>query len=161
MATTGPGHCGVADPSVVPGLGAAPGRAALPTVPAILSAIETVYRQKFAAFQRVAANVAGDPELSRDAVQEAFTRAIRRHADFRGDGPLEGWICRTVINAARHQPRVAKRNLPAEQMVDLLIPPPGGGRSTQKIQKASCADRSPRCPSVSGRRCFCATSSPD
>ena len=55
-------------------------------------------------------------------MQEAFARAIRLHADFRGDGPLEAWICRTVINAARDQRRVAKRNVPAEQIVDLPDP---------------------------------------
>jgi RNA polymerase sigma factor (sigma-70 family) len=88
----------------------------------LMIAIEAVYRQKFAAFHRVAINITGDPELARDSVQEAFARAIRRRADFRGDGALEGWIWRTVINAARDQCRVAKRTVPAEQIAELPDP---------------------------------------
>jgi RNA polymerase sigma-70 factor (ECF subfamily) len=37
----------------------------------------------------------------REAVQEAFTEAIRKRDSFRGEGPLEAWVWRTVVNAAR------------------------------------------------------------
>lgn len=121
------GHrCAVPDPSALPGPGAAKAPVHRPNGGEMMIAIEAVYRRKFAAFQRVAAHITGDPELARDSVQEAFARAIRRRADFRGDGSLEGWICRTVINAARDQRRVAKRTVPAEQIVDL--PDPATGR---------------------------------
>ena len=45
--------------------------------------------------------VAGDEESGRDAVQEAFAKAIRKRRRFRGDGQLEAWLLRIVVNAAR------------------------------------------------------------
>jgi RNA polymerase sigma-70 factor (ECF subfamily) len=73
---------------------------------ASLEAIETVYRAQLPRFRRVAAAVAGDRELARDAVQEAFANAVRNRQDFRGDGPIDAWLWRTVVNAAR----TARRN---------------------------------------------------
>lgn len=68
---------------------------------ASLEAIEAVYRRDFARFLHVATAIAGDVELAADAVQEGFARAVRHRGEFRGDGPLEGWLWRTVVNAAR------------------------------------------------------------
>lgn len=34
-------------------------------------------------------------------MQEAFATAVRRRGDYRGDGSLEGWLWRIVVNAAR------------------------------------------------------------
>lgn len=123
----------VPDPSVPPGPRAAQAPADPRSSAELMIEIEAVYRQKFSAFQRVAATITGDPELARDSVQEAFARAIRRRADFRGDGPLEGWICRTVINAARDQRRLGKRIVPAEEMVDL--PDPAAGRRQDHVEE--------------------------
>jgi RNA polymerase sigma-70 factor (ECF subfamily) len=78
---------------------------------ASLEAIEGVYRARVAEFRRVAAAITGDRELARDAVQEAFARAVRQRAGFRGEGPLEAWLWRIVINAARSQLRKAERAL--------------------------------------------------
>jgi len=63
--------------------------------------LELLYRAKLAQFCRAAAAIAGDPELGRDAVQEAFARAVRKRRRFRGDGSLEAWVWRIVVNAAR------------------------------------------------------------
>jgi RNA polymerase sigma factor (sigma-70 family) len=71
-----------------------------------------VYAERFARFHRVACGILGDTELGRDAVQEAFARAIRRRGDYRGDGPLEGWLWRTVINVARDHCRANKSVVP-------------------------------------------------
>jgi RNA polymerase sigma-70 factor (ECF subfamily) len=65
-----------------------------------LSEIETVYRERFPEFRRVAAAIVGDRETALDIVQEAFGTAIRRRKTFRGEGPLEAWIWRVVVNTA-------------------------------------------------------------
>jgi len=74
----------------------------------VMLAIEALYAQRFVKFHRVASAIVGDAEQGRDAVQEAFARAISRRADYRGDGPLEGWLWRTVINVAKDHRRTAR-----------------------------------------------------
>jgi RNA polymerase sigma-70 factor (ECF subfamily) len=63
--------------------------------------LEALYRGRYRAFLRVAAAVAGDEARGADAVQDAFVRAITSRAAFRGDAPLEAWVWRIVVNAAR------------------------------------------------------------
>lgn len=72
---------------------------------ASLDELEALYRSRFDVFARVAASVAGDSERARDAVQEAFATAVRKRRSFRGDGPLEAWVWRIVLNAARSDVR--------------------------------------------------------
>ena len=45
--------------------------------------------------------IAGEPELGRDAIQDAFAQAIRSRSQFRGESSLEGWVWSVVVNAAR------------------------------------------------------------
>ena len=68
-----------------------------------LGELEQLYRARYRRFLRVAAAITGSREAAADAVQEAFARAIRHRFDFRGEGSLESWVWRTVINAARTQ----------------------------------------------------------
>jgi DNA-directed RNA polymerase specialized sigma24 family protein len=75
----------------------------------MLDELEALYRAKLPEFRRVAAAIAGDRELGRDAVQEAFASAVRQHRGFRGSGTLEAWVWRIVVNAARD----ARRRRPA------------------------------------------------
>jgi len=70
-----------------------------------LPEIELLYRTRLDVFRRVARGILGDSEAARDAVQEAFALAVRNRASFRGEGSLEGWVWRTVVNAARMQRR--------------------------------------------------------
>lgn len=70
-----------------------------------LNEIEALYRSQFAAFVRTATAILGDPDAARDAVQEAFATAVRRRGDFRGDGSLEGWLWRILVNTARSDRR--------------------------------------------------------
>lgn len=72
---------------------------------ATLDEIEHVYRQRLPEYRRVAAAILGDRELALDAVQDGFAIAVRQRATFRGDGSLEGWLWRIVVNAARGQQR--------------------------------------------------------
>ena len=68
---------------------------------ASLNELEALYRSRFEVFVRVAASVTGDSDRARDAVQEAFARAVRGRRSFRCEGPLEAWVWRIVLNAAR------------------------------------------------------------
>jgi RNA polymerase sigma factor (sigma-70 family) len=75
-----------------------------------LDELEELYRSRFDVFARVAAGVTGDSERARDAVQEAFATAVRKRGSFRGEGLLEAWVWRIVLNAARSDVR---RSIPA------------------------------------------------
>jgi RNA polymerase sigma-70 factor, ECF subfamily len=70
-----------------------------------LEDIEALYRSRFDVFVRVAASVTGDSERARDAVQEAFAAAVSKRRSFRSEGPLEAWVWRIVLNAARSDKR--------------------------------------------------------
>src|SRR4051794_23714582 len=66
-----------------------------------LDEIEALYEERLPYFLQVARAIVGDSERARDAVQEGFAAAIRARESFRGDGPLEAWVWRLVVNAAR------------------------------------------------------------
>jgi RNA polymerase sigma-70 factor (ECF subfamily) len=68
---------------------------------ASVSEIEALYRSGYCRFVRVATAVLRDEERAVDAVQEAFAAALRDRSRFRGDGPLEAWVWRIVVNCAR------------------------------------------------------------
>jgi RNA polymerase sigma factor (sigma-70 family) len=63
------------------------------------------YRDRFADFVAVAASIVGERESAREAVQDAFASIVRSRRDFRGEAPLEAWVWRAVINAARKKKR--------------------------------------------------------
>lgn len=44
-----------------------------------------------------------------EAVQDAFVNAVRTRKSFRGDGPLEAWLWRAVVNSARQAIRRPQR----------------------------------------------------
>jgi RNA polymerase sigma-70 factor (ECF subfamily) len=70
--------------------------------------IEALYRERYRAFRNGLLPLTGTQERAHDAVQEAFARALRQRKDFRGDGPLEGWIWRIAFRVAlanRREPR--------------------------------------------------------
>lgn len=67
----------------------------------MLDELEALYRERLQQYTRAAAAIAGDEESGRDAVQDAFAKAVRKRRGFRGEAPLEAWVLRIVINAAR------------------------------------------------------------
>jgi RNA polymerase sigma-70 factor (ECF subfamily) len=75
----------------------------------LVERIAAVYERGFAQYVQVATAIAGDAERGRDAVQEAFARAIAGCGAYRGEGPLEAWLWRAVVNAARNQRRASGR----------------------------------------------------
>jgi RNA polymerase sigma-70 factor, ECF subfamily len=78
-----------------------------------LAEIEAVYRRRLAELRRVAAAITGDRESGCDAVQDAFVTAVRERSSFRGEGPLDAWLWRIVVNHARN----ARRATPAHDEV--------------------------------------------
>jgi RNA polymerase sigma-70 factor, ECF subfamily len=66
-----------------------------------LAEIEALYRSRFQRFLRVAMAMTGDYQQALDAVQDGFGDAIRSRHRYRGEGSLEAWVWRAVVNAAR------------------------------------------------------------
>jgi RNA polymerase sigma factor (sigma-70 family) len=81
---------------------------------ALLAEIESLYRDRFADFVAVAASIVGERDAARDAVQDAFASIVRGRGGFRRSGPLEAWVWRVVINAARKRKQRFARDLPME-----------------------------------------------
>jgi RNA polymerase sigma factor (sigma-70 family) len=100
-----------------------------------LDEIESLYRSRLPAFRRVARGLLGDSEAARDAVQDAFAHAVRNRASFRGDGSLEGWLWRTVVNSARMQRR-ARRARPEQLGHE---PPSPNGHETEPDPRVRAA----------------------
>ena len=68
---------------------------------ASLRELERLYRRSYRRFVRVALAITRDEEAAAEAVQEAFARAIRSRRGFRGEGSLDAWVWRGVVNEAR------------------------------------------------------------
>ena len=67
--------------------------------------LEALYRARYRHFLRVATLITRDEGTAHDAVQEGFAATIRSLASYRGEGPLEAWVWRAVVNAAKKQQR--------------------------------------------------------
>jgi len=76
--------------------------------------IEALYRRRYRHFLRVATAIVGDEASGHDAVQDGFAQALRDRQSFRGTGPLEAWVWRTVVNAAlaARRRRLVRREAP-------------------------------------------------
>lgn len=67
--------------------------------------IELLYRERYPVFLRVARATIRDDAAAADAVHDAFVHAVRNRRSFRGEGTLEAWVWRMVVNAARSRRR--------------------------------------------------------
>ena len=76
---------------------------------ASIAAIEDVYRARYGSFLRLGYALLGSTEQARDAVQETFAAALRSRRSFRGDGSLEGWLWRAMLNVCRQEQRRRRR----------------------------------------------------
>jgi RNA polymerase sigma-70 factor (ECF subfamily) len=65
--------------------------------------LEVLYRARYRHFLRVAILITRDQGNAHDAVQEGFAATIRSLPSYRGDGSLEAWVWRAVVNAAKKQ----------------------------------------------------------
>lgn len=82
--------------------------------------IAQLYERQFRGFLAGAYAIVGETETARDVVQEAFARALREQGRFRGDGPLEAWLWRIVINVARDDTRRSRSaDLSADELPEI------------------------------------------
>ncbi len=91
-----------------------------------LDEIEIVYRERAAGFHRVAAAVTGDEQLGADAVHDGFVLAVCNRARFRGDGSLEAWLWRIVVNEARKR-RAERARFSSVELTELTDRPSRNG----------------------------------
>ena len=94
----------------------------------LLAEIEALYRERFSDFVAVAASIVGEREAAREAVQDAFAGILRSRGDFRGEAPLEAWVWRAVVNAARKQ----RRKYAREAQLRTALPVSNGGGPEQE-----------------------------
>ncbi|MDQ3858696.1 MAG: sigma-70 family RNA polymerase sigma factor [Actinomycetota bacterium] len=80
----------------------------------LLLEIEAIYRERFAAFVRMAIAITGDEQLARDAVHDGFVRAVRYRSGLRGRDSALGWVCRIVLNEARKRHAREGRYVPTD-----------------------------------------------
>ena len=83
-------------------------------------ALEELYAERFVPFRNALATVTGSRESARDAVQEAFTRALAERRRFRGDAPLAAWVWKIALRIAlegRRRPHA----LPFEDGADPVL----------------------------------------
>jgi RNA polymerase sigma factor (sigma-70 family) len=76
-----------------------------------LASLEQVYRTQFKAFLKTAMAYLGDREAAMDAVQEGVATAIRKRRGYRGEGTVEAWLWRIVVNSIRTQYRERAQRL--------------------------------------------------
>jgi RNA polymerase sigma-70 factor (ECF subfamily) len=98
-----------------------------------IAELEALYKQRFHAFARVAISLTGSVELGKEAVQEAFARAIEQVGGFRGDCPLEAWVWRIVVNTARTSARRAAYE-DADATVDPVLESTNGYSDLPAVQ---------------------------
>jgi RNA polymerase sigma factor (sigma-70 family) len=71
----------------------------------LVAAIEQAYRDRYRRFLALAVAMLGDVDRGRDAVQEAFARALRSRGDLRRIESLHPWLWRTLVNVCRVEKR--------------------------------------------------------
>ena len=90
--------------------------------------LEALYRERFEHFARVASAICRDVDRGRDAVQAAFTTAVRERRSFRGSGPVEAWVWRIVVNEAR---RIARE--PHEEPLEAIAQASVNGHGGEEL----------------------------
>lgn len=71
--------------------------------------VEEVYRRRYTSFLRLGYAMLGSRDLAHEATQETFATALRKQASFRGDGSLDGWLWKTMLNTCRQEQRRRQR----------------------------------------------------
>ena len=86
--------------------------------------IAELYRSRYVAFRNGMAALTGSYESARDVVQEAFARALRDRAQFRGDGPVGAWVWRIAVRVALESRRNGHMLTLDELVADAPVPLP-------------------------------------
>ncbi|HLY85596.1 MAG TPA: sigma-70 family RNA polymerase sigma factor [Gaiellaceae bacterium] len=92
--------------------------------------LEIVYRLRYRHFLRVATAILGEEAAGHDAVQEGFANALREQESFRGDGPLEAWVWRSVVNAAL---ATRRGRLPRRESAEAVDPASANGHAADEV----------------------------
>ena len=71
----------------------------------VFAAIEQLYRDRYSRFLTLAVAILGNVDQARDAVHEAFLRALRSRRDLRRVQSLDAWLWRTLVNVCRDERR--------------------------------------------------------
>ena len=66
-----------------------------------LAELEAIYRERYAAFLRVALAIVRDEQSARDVVHDGFVLAVRNRGRVSDVRALEPWVWRIVVNEAR------------------------------------------------------------
>jgi RNA polymerase sigma-70 factor (ECF subfamily) len=85
--------------------------------------LEELYRSRYISFRNGMAAITGSYESARDVVQEAFARALRDRDQYRGDGPLMGWVWRIAVRVALESRRNGRELTLEELVADAPAPP--------------------------------------
>ena len=81
--------------------------------------LEELYRMQYQRFLRVTTAITGSEDAGHDAVQDGFASAFKNRSSYRGEGPLEGWVWRTVVN---HALKSRARTRSTAELVDTAAP---------------------------------------
>jgi RNA polymerase sigma-70 factor (ECF subfamily) len=84
-------------------------------------ALEQLYRERFAGFCDALATVNGSHESARDAVQEAFARALRKRSQLRSEESLAPWVWTIAFRIALDS---RPRGTDEEAEFDIALPQP-------------------------------------
>ena len=84
--------------------------------------LEALYETRYTSFRNALATVTGSRESARDAVQEAFARALAGHESRRPDGCLAAWVWKIAYRVALEQRRRALTFAAHELTPELLEP---------------------------------------
>jgi RNA polymerase sigma-70 factor (ECF subfamily) len=87
--------------------------------PGSLEDIELLYRERYPVFLRVARATIRDDAAAADAVHDAFVQAVRNRRSFRGEGTLEAWVWRMVVNAALQRRRDSVLSVPVPDVAEV------------------------------------------
>lgn len=105
---------------------------------AALSQIEEIYRERYASFVRLATAITRDEQAARDAVHEAFVRAVRQREQHR-ETFAAGWVCRIVLNEAQRRRAAEARYVPVDPAGIDAASDPNGRRDGGELQAAVAA----------------------
>jgi RNA polymerase sigma factor (sigma-70 family) len=105
---------------------------------ASIEALEELYRGSYQRFLRLALALVGTREGAADVVQDAFAQALRARGDYRGDGSLQAWVWRIVVNVARtHNQR--RRSAPHAEESDSFFEQNGLASTWPELRGAVAA----------------------
>src|SRR5205809_5847232 len=79
-----------------------------------LAELEALYRERYAAFVRVAHAIVRHEQTARDVVHDGFVLAVRNRDCLRNERAVEPWVWRIVVNEARKRRARKARSEPAE-----------------------------------------------